>query len=53
MIPVQKPEVLLAQANTKFDETGNLVDKVAGELIAKKLLLLKEAVLQKRNHELP
>ena len=45
MKPVYKPEILLAQANTKFDEQGNLIDKTAEELISKKLLALKEAVL--------
>jgi chromate reductase len=41
MIPVQKPEVLIAQANTKFDEQGHLTDAFARDLISKKLAALK------------
>jgi len=42
---VHKPEVLIAQANTKFDEQGNLTDEKAKELIVKKLEGLKALVL--------
>lgn len=45
MKPVQKPEILIAQASTKFDESGNLTDKTAAELISKKLLALKALVM--------
>ena len=48
MIPVQKPEILIAQANTKFDEAGNLTDEKAKELIVKKLQALKDLVVQRR-----
>ena len=48
MKPVLKPEILIAQANTKFDENGNLIDGKAKELVGRKLKALKEAVLQLR-----
>jgi len=41
---VSKPEVLITQANTKFDEHGELTDAKAKELIAQKLLGLKALV---------
>ncbi len=37
MKPVQKPEVLISQANTKFDEQGNLLDEKARELLGRKI----------------
>jgi chromate reductase len=46
MRPVYKPEVLIASANTKFDEHGNLTDETAKDLIRKKLIALKEMVEQ-------
>lgn len=46
MKPVYKPEILLAQAGTKFDAQGELTDKTARELIRKKLQHLK-AVIEK------
>lgn len=48
MKPVLKPEILLAKADTKFDEAGNLTDNTAKELIVKKLQALKALVLQSR-----
>ncbi len=48
MEPVNKPEILLSQANTKFDKNGNLTDEKAKELVGRKLQVLKEAVLQLR-----
>jgi len=33
MHPLNKPEVLIGQAQTKFDEQGNLNDEVARNLI--------------------
>jgi chromate reductase len=45
MKPVYKPEVLIAQAQNKFDEKGNLTDKTSLDLVAKKLLALKELIL--------
>jgi chromate reductase, NAD(P)H dehydrogenase (quinone) len=44
MKPVQKPEILIAQANTKFDEQGRFTDETAKELIRKKLAALKALV---------
>ena len=43
-----KPEVLIAQANKKFDAQGKLTDEVASDLIRKKLNALKELILQIR-----
>ncbi|HEU0064917.1 MAG TPA: NADPH-dependent FMN reductase [Flavisolibacter sp.] len=48
MRPVQKPEILIAQANKKFDNQGNLIDDMAKDLIIKKLLGLKEMILQNK-----
>ncbi len=48
MQAVQKPEVLIASAKTKFDEDGKLTDVKAIELIARKLAALKELVEQLR-----
>lgn len=49
MKPVQKPEVLLAKADTKFDESGKLTDAVATDLIRKKLEALKKLCLALRS----
>ena len=46
MKPVNKYEILLSQANKKFDETGKLTDEKAIELVGKKLQALKETILQ-------
>jgi chromate reductase len=48
MKPVLKPEVLVAGASKKFDEQGKLTDEMAVDLIKKKLIALKELVLQIR-----
>lgn len=48
MHSVQKPEVLIASAKTKFDENGKLIDEKAIELVARKLAALKELVEQLR-----
>lgn len=42
---VHKPEVLIAQANTKFDENGNLLDAKAKELVSRKLENLKTLII--------
>jgi chromate reductase, NAD(P)H dehydrogenase (quinone) len=42
---VYKPEILLAQAKSKFDENGKLTDTIAIDLVKKKLQVLKELVL--------
>lgn len=44
MKPVYKPEVLIAQAQHKFDEQGNLKDDAAKDLIRQKLQALKEMI---------
>ncbi|MBE7171240.1 MAG: NAD(P)H-dependent oxidoreductase [Williamsia sp.] len=46
MKPVYKPEILLAQANKKFNEQGELTDQTARELVQKKLQNLKKLILQ-------
>ena len=43
---VHKPEILLAQAKTKFDENSKLTDTIAIGLVQKKLLALRELVLK-------
>jgi len=44
MKPVYKPEVLVAQAEKKFDKSGNLVDEMAKKLLRQKLEALKEMI---------
>ena len=44
MKPVYKPEVLVAQAEKKFDKDGNLIDEMAKKLIRQKLEALKEMI---------
>ena len=44
MKPVYKPEVLLAQAEKKFDKDGNLIDETAKKLVRQKLEALKEMI---------
>jgi chromate reductase, NAD(P)H dehydrogenase (quinone) len=51
MKPVLKPEVLIASANTKFDQEGKLTDEKALDLIKRKLNALKELVLQLHANE--
>jgi chromate reductase len=48
MRPVYKPEVLIAQAESKFDEKGNLTDVTSKDLVAKKILALKNLILHER-----
>ncbi len=51
MKPVLKPEVLLAQADKKFDKEGRLVDEMALKLLKQKLEALKELILMhKESH---
>jgi chromate reductase len=52
MIPVLKPEVLIAQANKKFDENGKLVDDKARELLRQKLKRLKDICEEKAERSL-
>lgn len=44
MKPVYKPEVLVAQAEKKFDKEGNLTDEMAKKLLKQKLEALKEMI---------
>ena len=44
MKPVYKPEVLVAQAEKKFDAKGNLTDEMAKKLLKQKLEALKERI---------
>ena len=44
MKPVYKPEVLVAQAEKKFDKTGNLIDEMTKKLLKQKLEALKEMI---------
>lgn len=44
MKPVYKPEVLVAQAEKKFDKDGNLIDDMAKKLLKQKLEALKEMI---------
>ena len=44
MKPVYKPEVLVAQAEKKFDKNGNLIDEMAKKLLKQKLEALKEMI---------
>jgi chromate reductase len=44
MKPVYKPEVLVAQAEKKFDKDGNLIDEIAKKLLRQKLEALKELI---------
>lgn len=45
MKPVYKPEVLLAQADKKFDAKGDLTDETAKKLLKQKLEALKDMIL--------
>ena len=44
MKPVYKPEVLVAQAEKKFDKNGNLIDEMTKKLLKQKLEALKEMI---------
>ena len=44
MKPVYKPEVLVAQAEKKFDKDGKLIDEMAKKLVKQKLEALKEMI---------
>lgn len=44
MRPVYKPEVLVAQAEKKFNKDGNLIDEIAKKLVKQKLEALKELI---------
>jgi chromate reductase, NAD(P)H dehydrogenase (quinone) len=42
MLPINKPEVLIAQAPTKFDAEGRLTDQPTRDLIAQLLVALRD-----------
>ena len=44
MKPVYKPEVLVAQAEKKFDKIGNLMDEMTKKILKQKLEALKEMI---------
>ena len=44
MRPVYKPEVLVSQAEKKFDKDGNLIDETAKKLLRQKLQALKDLI---------
>ena len=44
MKPVYKPEVLVAQAEKKFDKNGNLIDEMSKKILKQKLEALKEMI---------
>ncbi len=44
MKPVYKPEVLVAQAEKKFDKDGNLTDETTKKLVKQKLEALKQMI---------
>ena len=44
MRPVYKPEVLVAQAEKKFDKDGSLIDEMTKKLLRKKLQNLKDLI---------
>lgn len=52
MKPVHKPEITVAQAKDKFDESGKLIDQTTKDLVRKKLAGLKQLIgEQNRLHE--
>lgn len=46
MVPVQKPEILIASAQNKFSPDGKLNDEKAKELIREKLEALKDLIIR-------
>jgi len=48
MLPVNKPEILIAQAQQKFSADGRLIDETARQLIAQQLKALKELALSQK-----
>jgi chromate reductase, NAD(P)H dehydrogenase (quinone) len=42
MLPINKPEVLIAQAQNKFDAEGRLTDQTTRDLLAQLLLALRD-----------
>ena len=50
MIPVLKPEVLIAQAKNKFNEHGQLTDTTSIDLVRQKLELLRNLVVNEKKN---
>ncbi|MET0392768.1 MAG: NAD(P)H-dependent oxidoreductase [Chitinophagaceae bacterium] len=48
MKPLYKPEVLIAQAKTKFDTGGTLTDATARKLVGQQLQALRDLALQEK-----
>lgn len=48
MFPVNKPEILIAQAQHKFDSEGRLIDEKTKELIRQQLQALQKLTIQLR-----
>lgn len=48
MFPVNKPEVLVAQVQHKFDSNGTLIDEPTKEIVRQQMLALKNLTLQLR-----
>ena len=44
-----KPEILVSNAKSKFDEAGKLTDEITRGLIIQQLLALKELIIKGRN----
>lgn len=42
MLPINKPEVLIAHAQSKFDAEGRLIDQTTRDMIAQHLLALRD-----------
>ena len=51
MKPVHKPEILVSQANQKFDANGKLVDEKILELIKRKIQALSILIEDTRSRE--
>ena len=49
---MNQPEIMIAQANTKFDEEGNLADKNTKEIISKFILALEKLTNRMKIREL-
>jgi chromate reductase, NAD(P)H dehydrogenase (quinone) len=51
MLPINKPEVLIAQAQNKFDAEGRLTDQTTRDLIAQLLVALRDWARRLAPHE--
>lgn len=50
MKALSKPEVLVAQAQHKFNEQGELTDATSRELVKQQLIALRDLALQYKRH---